>query len=150
MSTYTQILYQIVFSTKRRARVLTKGKKEDLYKYIGAVIRNNKSVHYQIGGVEDHIHIIIDLHPSIALASLVKDIKLSSNNYIKTQNLFPGFEGWQNGYGAFTYAIEAKNNLINYVKNQEAHHANINFEDEYRKLLAIHEIEIKERFFLCD
>lgn len=150
MSTYTQILYQIVFSTKRRARVLTKERREDLFKYIGAVIRNNKSVHYQIGGVEDHIHIIIDLHPSIALASLIKDIKLSSSNYIKSQKLFPRFEGWQNGYGAFSYAIGAKNNLINYVKNQEVHHASVNFEDEYRKLLAIHEIKIEERFFLRD
>ncbi|MBX9735179.1 MAG: IS200/IS605 family transposase [Chitinophagaceae bacterium] len=150
MSTYTQILYQIVFSTKRRARVLTKERREDLFKYIGAVIRNNKCVHYQIGGIEDHIHIIIDLHPTIALSSLVKDIKLSSASYIKSEKLFPNFNGWQNGYGAFTYAIGAKENLINYVKNQEEHHHKKTFEEEYRKLLETHDIKIEEQYFLSD
>ena len=108
MSTYTQIIYQIVFGTKRRERTLTKDKRDDLYKYISGVLKNKNCHLYRIGGVEDHIHILTDLHPAVSLSSLVKDIKLSSTAYIKESKMFPQFDGWQNGYGAFTYSIREK------------------------------------------
>ena len=122
MSTYTQILYQIVFSTKNREQTLTKPNREDLYKYIGGIL-NNKHCHlYRINGVEDHLHIVTHLHPSVALAALIKDIKLASSDYIKKDDIFKKFNGWQDGYGAFTYSIKEKNRLIEYVINQEEHH----------------------------
>lgn len=116
MSTYTQILYQIVFSTKSREQTLINTGREELYKYIWGILENKNCHLYRIGGVSDHIHIITHLHPSIALASLVKDIKLASTDAIKKQNLFPNFNGWQDGYGAFTYSFDAKEKLIEYVK----------------------------------
>ena len=73
MSTYTQILYQIVFSTKYREHTLTKPGREELYRYISGVLKNKNCHLYQIGGVADHLHIVTHLHPSVALASLVKD-----------------------------------------------------------------------------
>ena len=100
MGTYTQIIYQIVFSTKYRDPVMIKKNRDKLYGYISGIIRNKKCVVYKINGVEDHLHILTDLHPSIALADLIKDIKIASSKYIKEKNLFPGFIGWQNGYGA--------------------------------------------------
>lgn len=148
MSTYTQILYQIVFSTKYRQPTMDAENRKELYKYIWGILKNKNCHLYQIGGVEDHLHIIIELHPSTALADLVKDIKLASSEYIKSQKLFPDFNGWQSGYGAFTYSIEAKDNLINYVKNQEEHHRKKNFIDEYRELLAEHKVEFDEKYFL--
>jgi len=69
MSTYTQILYQIVFSTKNRDKVLTEDKRPELFNYIWGIIKNNKSFLYQINGVEDHIHILTHLHPSISLSN---------------------------------------------------------------------------------
>lgn len=148
MSTYTQILYQIVFSTKNREPLLLAENRAELYKYIWGILKNKKCHLYQIGGVSDHIHIITHLHPSISLASLIKDIKLASSDYVKSQKLFNAFNGWQDGYGAFTYAIDAKDNLINYVKSQEEHHKKKTFTDEYKELLKEHKIEFDEKYLL--
>ncbi|MES2654449.1 MAG: IS200/IS605 family transposase [Bacteroidota bacterium] len=148
MSTYTQILYQIVFSTKYRAHTLNRENQQELYQYISGVLKNKNCHMYQIGGVTDHIHILTHLHPSVSLASLVKDIKLSSSELIKTNNTFPDFSGWQEGYGAFTYTIEAKDNLIKYIQNQEAHHHKKTFKEEYIELLNEHGIEFDEKYLL--
>jgi len=148
MSTYTQILYQIVFSTKNRESCLTKDRREELFSYISGIIKNKKCHLYRIGGVEDHIHIVTHLHQSIALANLVKDIKTASSNMIKAEKMFKGFSGWQIGYGAFTYSIEAKGNLINYVKNQEEHHKTSNYKAELIRLLKEHQIDYDEKYLL--
>lgn len=148
MSTYTQILYQIVFSTKNREPSLDADKRKELFKYIWGILKNKKCHLYQIGGVADHLHIVTHLHPSTALADLVKDIKLASTEYIKTHKLFPAFNGWQDGYGAFTYSISAKENLISYVRNQEQHHKKKTFREEYKELLLEHDIEFDEKYLL--
>ena len=146
MSTYIQIIYQLIFSTKNRVNSL-QGIREELYKYIGGIL-NNKSCHlYQIGGVSDHIHIITHLHPSIALSDLVKDIKIASSKHIKAHELFPLFTNWQEGYAAFTYSVEAKDNLIRYVQNQEAHHRKQKFDEELKLLLKEHKVEYDKKYF---
>ena len=119
MGTYTQILYQIVFSTKNRENTLVKSNVEKLYRDIQGILKQKNCVLYQIGGIEDHIHIITHIHPSISLADLIKNIKLGSSSFIKESNIFSDFNGWQNGYAAFTYSQESKAKLINYVKKQE-------------------------------
>jgi len=148
MSTYTQIIYQIVFTTKNRVPCLTKDNRESLYSYIWGIIKNKNCHLYRIGGVEDHIHIITHLHPSVALADLVKDIKTSSSAMIKAEKMFKHFTGWQIGYGAFTYSVEAKSNLINYVKNQEAHHKANDYKSELETLLEEHKIEYDKKYLL--
>ena len=148
MSTYTQILYQIVYSTKYREKTLEAENRKELYKYIWGILNNNKCYLYQIGGIEDHIHIITHLHPSVALADLVKDIKLASSDYIKNEKLFSNFNGWQDGYAAFTYSIDTKENLINYVKNQEEHHKTKTFVEELKELLIEYKIEFDEKYLL--
>ena len=119
---------------------------EILYKYIWGILKNKNCHLYRIGGVEDHIHIITHIHPAVAVAYLIKDIKIASSNYIKTENIFPEFNGWQEGYGAFTYSISAKDNLIEYVKNQKDHHRKVSFKDEYLKLLKENAIEFDEKY----
>ena len=148
MSTYTQILYQIVFSTKNRESTLIKSDRSELFRYIFGILRNKKCHSYRINGVEDHIHILTHLHPSVSLSGLVKDIKLASTNHIKSKSLFKNFHGWQAGYGAFTYSIKEKDRLIVYIKNQEEHHRHITFTDEFIKLLKENNIEFDERYLL--
>lgn len=143
MSTYTQILYQIVFSTKNRESTLIKLGRPELFRYIFGILRNKKCHPYRINGVEDHIHILTHLHPSVSLSELVKDIKLASTDHIKTTGLFKNFHGWQGGYGAFTYSIKEKDRLIRYIKNQEEHHRHITFRDEYIELLREHHIDVR-------
>ena len=146
MSTYTQIIYQIVFSTKYREPVLHKKGRRELFNYIKGIITKKGCKIYEINGVEDHIHILTHLHQSIALASLVKDIKVASSMYIKEKNLFKGFLSWQLGYGAFTYNVREKEKLVNYVRKQEVHHARKSSADELIELLAENGVEYDERF----
>lgn len=146
--TYTQIIYQIVFSTKNRERTLAKENRDDLYKYIWGLLKNKNCHLYRVGGVEDHIHILTHLHPSVALSSLVKDIKMASSVFIKENNVFNNFNGWQEGYGAFTYSVKEKDTLIEYIKNQEQHHGVKSFRDEYLELLKEQEIEFDEKYLL--
>lgn len=148
MSTYTQILYQIIFSTKNREQTLTKNHRDELFDYISGVLKNKNCHLYQINGVEDHIHIVTHLHPTITLSSLVKDIKVSTSLFIKEKNLFKDFTSWQDGYGAFTYTIKEKKRLIEYVKNQEEHHKTKTFKEEFIELLLEHEIEFNEKYLL--
>lgn len=148
MSTYTQILYQIVFSTHSREKTLLEKDSVELYKYITGILKNKKCHLYRINGVEDHIHIVTHIHPTVAPANLVKDIKLASSEWIKNTNIFPYFKGWQDGYGAFTYSIKEKNRLIEYVKNQKDHHAIKTFREEFIELLNDHEIEFDEKYLL--
>lgn len=148
MSTYTQIVYQIVYSTKNREHTLDEENRKELFKYIWGILKNKKCHLYQIGGISDHLHIVTHLHPSIALSSLIKDIKLASTEHIKAGKLFPKFNGWQDGYGAFTYSIKDKDRLINYVKNQEEHHKKKTFRDEFIELLNEYGIEFDEKYLL--
>lgn len=147
MARYSQILYQVVFSTKYRKPTLLKANQLDLYKYIWGILNQKKCFLYRIGGIEDHIHLVFSLHPTVALADLIRDIKTSSSSFVKEKGFFPDFEGWQEGYGAFTYAIEAKEALIEYVKNQEEHHKTINSKDEFRLMLKEFGIDFDEKYF---
>ncbi|MFT5763253.1 MAG: putative transposase [Saprospiraceae bacterium] len=146
MSTYTQLLYQIVFSTKYRTSTLNKEQRPELFKYIWGILKNKKCHLYRVNGLEDHIHIVAHIHPTIAISNLVKDIKLASSAFIKSNNLFKNFTGWQNGYAAFSYSIDSKNDLIEYVKNQEVYHKKKTFKMELIELLKEHKIEYDEKY----
>ena len=145
MSTYTQILYQIVFSTKNREKTLQELNRNELFGYIWGILKKKNCHLYRIGGVEDHLHIVTHIHPMISPSLLIKDIKLASSKLIKQEDLFPSFNGWQDGFGAFTYAYSSKDELIEYVKNQVEHHKTISFKDEYIKLLNENGIEFDEK-----
>jgi putative transposase len=148
MHTYTQILYQIVFSTYRRNRTLESQYRQYLCRYIWGILVNKKCHPYWINGIEDHLHIVTHIHPSICLSSLVKDIKLGSSDWIKKDRIFPVFDGWQEGYGGFTYSYSQKDNLINYVKNQESHHKSKSFLEELIELLEENGVPYDENYLI--
>ena len=147
MSTYTQILYHIVFATKDRLPVLADSRRDDLFKYMNGVIKNSHCRPIWTNGVRDHVHSLLSLHPTVALADLLKDIKVASSIWVKDNKVLPNFVGWQEGYGAFTYSLRDEPELIAYLKRQEEHHRKVTFVEEYRKLLADAGIEIEERYF---
>ena len=93
MSTYTQILYQIVFSTWNHEHTLNDKNRQEFFKYVVGILKKKRCHLYRIGGITDHIHIITHLHPTIPLASLVKDIKLAGTDFIKANKLFR-LAGW--------------------------------------------------------
>ncbi len=147
MSTYTQILYHLVFSTKDRQPVLSDARRDELFKYMSGVIQNNRCRPIWMNGVKDHVHILFSLRPAVALADLVKDVKVATSSWIKEQRVFPNFFAWQEGYGAFTYSLREEPELIEYVKSQEAHHRKTTFLEEYRKLMLDAGVEFDEKYF---
>ncbi len=148
MGTYRQIFYQIVFGTKDRKPAIVREHDEELYKYIYGIVKNKNCKLYRINGIEDHIHILSDLHPTVCLSDYVKDIKVASSLWMKESGKFPAFEAWQEGYGAFTYSVREKDMIINYIKNQKEHHKSESFYDEFKRLLIENEIEFDEKYLL--
>ena len=125
---------------------MVKEERPELFKDIWGILKNKKCHLYRLNGVEDHIHIVTSVHPTVAVANLVKDIKLGSTSFIKEKGIFPQFGGWQDGYSAFTYHISSKDYLIEYVKNQEAHHATKTFREELIQLYIEHGIDYDEKY----
>lgn len=146
MAAYRQILYHINFHTKNSKKVLHNSANDELFRYIWGILKNNNCKLYRINGVEDHIHIVCDLHPSVALASLIKDIKVSSSKFIKEKHLYPYFTHWAEGYGAFTLSINEKDRIVKYVMNQQEHHKTESSRDEFIRLLKENGVEFDEKY----
>ena len=119
---------------------------EKLYRYIWGVLKNKKCTLYQINGTKNHLHIVTHVHPTIAISSLIKDIKVSSSSWIKEEKTFPNFTSWQEGYGAFTYHVKQKDTLVDYVKNQREHHRIKTFREEFIDILDEHGVEFDEKY----
>ncbi len=147
MSSYRQILYHIIFRTKDSEKTLSLDHSDDLYKYVWGIVKQKGGHLYRINGMEDHLHLLSDLHPAIALADFVRDIKVASSLWLKENPAFPDFKGWADGYAALTYTYRDKDMIINYIKNQREHHKKLSFEEEYRNFLKEFGIEIDERYF---
>jgi len=148
MASYRQILYHLNFHTKNSLKVLNYSNNDELFRYMWGIIKNKNCKLYRINGVEDHIHILFDLHPSVALADLVKDIKVSSSKWIKEKGIYPKFTHWAEGYGAFTLSLKEKDSAIKYVMNQQVHHKKYSFKEEYIQLLKEHGIEYDEKYLI--
>ncbi|MEB3801206.1 IS200/IS605 family transposase [Flavobacterium columnare] len=143
---YTQIYIQIVIVVKRRENLIQKTWKDELYKYITGIITEKGQKLIRINGVEDHIHILISLKPSMALSDLVRDIKANSSKWINEKGFCKSKFEWQNGFGGFSYSKSAIENVINYIDNQKAHHKKKKFREEYIGFLKKFDIEFKEEY----
>ena len=143
---YRQIFYHIVFGTKFRIPAIDSNHEHELYKYIWGIIKNKRCVLYRINGMEEHVHILSDLHPSVSLADYIKDIEVASSLWMKQTGRFPSFRGWADGYGAFTCSIREKERITNYIKNQKAHHKTEAFPNEYKRLLAENHVAFNEKY----
>lgn len=148
MSTFTQIYYHLVFSTQDRVPALTADNRDKLFRYTWGILKNKDCHLYRIGGVDDHVHILTTVHPTIALADLVRDIKTATSAWIKDEGVFPAFTHWQDGYGAFTVSHSDKDAVIEYIKAQEEHHKQISFKDELREFLVKHGVKFNEKYLV--
>jgi putative transposase len=145
-NTYTQLMYHVVFSTKNRQRTLSDVHRELLYRYIWGIHKNLKCHLYRIGGIDDHVHILSAIPTTWSLADYVKEVKTGSSHWLKEQAEFRRFEGWQDGYGAFTVTYSGKDSLIEYIKGQPEHHRTESLLDEYRRLLRENGVPYDERY----
>jgi len=145
-NTYSQIYIQTVFAVDGRLSLIRPEFKEELYKYITGIVRNNKQKLIVINGMSDHVHILIGLKPAMALADLVRDIKADSSDFINRKKWIRGRFSWQEGYGAFSYGHSQLDTIIRYIQNQERHHHRRSFKDEYLAWLKKFEIPFEEKY----
>ena len=146
MHTYTKIIYHVMFHTKNNRKTINKEWRENLQKYIFGILDNNKCFCYQIGGTEDHIHLAFALHPTVSLANLIHNVKISSSRYIKSELLSRHFESWQSGYAAITHSQDSLKTLIEYISNQEKHHMKEDSKKEYIRHLKNANIDYNDRY----
>ena len=144
--TFSQIYIQIVFAVKNRDALIGKTWEEELYKYITGIVQNKQQKKLAINGVSNHIHFLIGMKPSCCISDLVREIKKSSNEFIKEKKFTPYKFEWQEGYGAFSYSHSALGDVIAYISNQKEHHKKITFRDEYISFLKKFEIAYDEKY----
>jgi putative transposase len=144
--TFTQLYVQLVFAVKTREAALSKDIRQNVFEYIGGIITHMKHKTIIINGVSNHIHIFLGLNPSKSISDTVHDIKRSSSLFINNEKLCPYRFAWQEGYGAFTYSRSQIDHVYEYILNQEKHHEQKSFREEYIEFLKKFEIDYNEKF----
>ncbi len=144
--TYSQILLHAVFSTKYREPSITPQLTERLYPYMGGIVRAEKGVLYDIGGVADHVHMYLRWRPDDLISDLMRTVKSRSSLWM--HQTFPGLGGfaWQEGYSVFSVSKSQEATVKKYIAAQTEHHTREDFKSELLRLLRAHEIEFDERY----
>jgi putative transposase len=145
---YCNLLYHLVFSTKERRALIDPALKPQLREYVRGILREQKGELLELDGVADHVHLLVRLHPALALADALRLMKANSSKWInETSRQAPRF-AWQEGYAAFTVSQSPMLRVLKYIRGQESHHRRIDFRSELVKLLRRNGIQFDEQHFL--
>lgn len=145
-STYTNLLYHIIFSTKERRPFINAKFRNELHPYIGGIIRDFGGEPIEIGGVADHVHILAKLPASLAIADALRLIKTNSSKWASEHKDLVRTFAWQAGYSAFTVSKSQAAAVRKYIRNQEEHHRKKTFKQELVSLLEKNDIEYDPRY----
>ena len=145
-NTYTQIHIHVVFTVQNRTSVIRREWREDLYRYLTGIIKNHGHKVLAINGMPDHIHILFGMRPTQSLAELMYNTKGDSSKWINAKRLVVGRFSWQEGYGAFSHSKSQVPAVIKYIKNQQEHHRNKTFLEEYHEFLQKFGVDFDERY----
>lgn len=146
MSTYSQIYIHVVFAVKYRDALIQPEWETELYKYITGIVQNKEQKMLSINGMPDHLHFLIGMKPSCTLSDLVREVKKSSNAFIKEKRFTLFNFQWQEGFGAFSYSHSNLDNVISYIMKQKEHHKKQTFKDEYMTFLKNFAVEYKDEY----
>ena len=147
---YSILFFHVVFRTWRSQMTIPIAHERELYAYIMGLINNMGGTLMRIGGMPDHLHILLSLPPQRALSDVMRDLKQSTSKWLKANPHFPQFVKWGEGFAAFTVGRTEKEMIRQYIINQKAHHVSEQFADEYRRLILEHGGTINEQYFLND
>ena len=142
----SRVLVHMIFSTKNREPFLLPEIRAELHPYLSAVLSDNGCPSLQVGGVEDHVHLLFGLSRTLTIAQLVEALKTSSSKWLKTKGTALASFYWQVGYGAFSVSQSDAEAVIRYIQGQEEHHRKITFKDEYRKFLQRYQVPYDENY----
>jgi putative transposase len=142
--TYARLYFHIVFATKHRNPWICPELARELYPFVGAIVRDQGGTLLAVGGMSDHVHLLVDLRPHPSVADVVKAIKGSSSRWINEARRTSDHFCWQEGYAAFSVSQSVLERVRIYVLHQEQHHRQATFQTEQRELLAKHGIPFQE------
>ncbi len=143
----SRIYLHIVFPTKNRERLLTDlDLRKSLHAYVGATMKQLDCTPVEIGGVEDHLHILCLFPRTRSVAEVVKETKRVSTKWLQEQMVELRDFHWQAGYGVFFVSQSNVEAVVDYIRRQEEHHRTVTFQDEYRAFLRKHAVEYDERY----
>ncbi len=145
-NSFTNLKYHLVFSTKHRKDIILDSFRENLYCYLGGIIRSEKGKIITIGGTQNHVHILARFAKSTTVPNMLQQIKGSSSKWLNQQSFLSFRFGWQSGYGAFTVSESMVDIVSRYIENQAAHHQKMTFKEEFIMLLKKHGIEYDEKY----
>ena len=145
-NTYTQIYIQYVFAVQNRISLIKNEWKDELYKYMTGIINQHEHKLLSIGGMTDHIHALVSMHPKQAPSDLMYELKRSSSLWINENKFVVGKFSWQEGFGTFSYSQSQISRVSKYIENQETHHKKKTFREEYLDFLKAFNIEFDERY----
>lgn len=144
--TLTNLLTHIVFSTKGRRPLIDAESKADLIAYLGGIVRELNGKPLIINGTADHVHLLIQLPPTLPVSDAMRVIKTNSSRWVHQRWPVKKDFGWQGGYGAFSVSRSNVHQVIAYIQNQEEHHRKRSFQEELIAILKKHNIEYDERY----
>jgi REP element-mobilizing transposase RayT len=144
-STYASLHYHIVFSTKNRTPLIDRAIRERLHEYIGGTVRKLGGIPCGVGGVEDHVHLLIGLKPSHCLADVVRELKKGSTKWARTELGISHF-AWQEGYSVFSVSSSAIEAVKAYIASQEEHHRRKSFREEVADMLQRAGVEYDPKY----
>ena len=142
--TYVSDLVHCVFSTKERRNIIQPDKQAPLWSYLGGIARKNGFKAIAVGGTENHVHILLSLPATAAVAKAVQLLKGGSSKWMNETG--DKKFAWQEGYGAFTIGISQQSHTVSYINSQLEHHRKHTFEEEFVAFLAKHEIEYDPKY----
>ena len=145
-NTYSNLFYHIVFSTKGRFSFIDRQIEERIWAYIGGIARKREMTALQVGGIENHIHVLVLAKPVVAPSQIAQWLKGESSKWIHDE--FPHLSkfGWQDGYGVFTVSQSQVHHVIEYIRDQRKHHKDQSFEQEYVSLLKLNGVDYDKRY----
>ena len=144
--TYTNLLYHLVFSTKYRAPIITDILRDPLYRFIGGLIREEDGSLIEIGGIEDHVHLLVRLKPTMAVAEALRLVKSNSSKWVNEAGMTRERFQWQTGYGAFSVSKSQVEPVRRYIRDQPQHHQKKTFKEEFVELLKANEMDYDDRY----
>jgi putative transposase len=145
-NTYSQIYLHFVFAVKNREGLIASNNKEELQRYMTALVQNRNSKLLAIHCMPDHTHLFVGIKPTVRISDFIKEIKVESNEFINSKKWIRGRFSWQEGYGVFSYSNSQVDSVVKYVLNQEEHHQKKTFKQEYHELLKEFEIPFEEKY----
>jgi len=145
-NTYSQLNVHCVFAVKGRENIISTRFRDELHSYMSGILRNDGAFPLAVGGWKDHVHVFFELPPALSVSKVMQMLKATSSKWVNDNRLVTGRFSWQEGYGAFSHSRSQRDQVIRYIMEQEKHHEQKSFREEYLEMLKQNDIRYEEAY----